>query len=132
MLHVKRKLLPRRRQSQPRISVEDIDPHLSSTCSIFTTASKQFRLHFSAMMLCDKCCAIFFRRFDQLSDREIVRIGRGSENHLYYFHHETLQALELAKDSCHLCRKMWDAFDREMRCNPRRTNDDFVWFSPAY
>ena len=65
-------------------------------------------------MTCAKCSSIVFTRFNELSDREIAWISNPEEDYLYYFHHETLEDLERSQESCHLCRKIWDAFELDI------------------
>jgi hypothetical protein len=79
-------------------------------------------------MLCAKCSVLHFRRFYELPSSEAARIKRPDEESLYSFHHETLADLEVSQDKCHLCRKISDAFEGEIRSK----RAEFPEFSPVY
>ena len=56
-------------------------------------------------MLCEKCDNIVFERLPNVADY--------LSEYVCYEHHNSQKALKASKDACHLCWKIWCAFEEK-------------------
>ena len=117
-------LVPRAAFLTPSTGVVAINPLLNRN-SIILSSLLRLSNHITTPMLCDRCRKLSFRRFDDLPPAEAIKIGELKRHvyGLYCLHSETLTDLEISQVNCSLCRKIWDALERQI-CDRNRPRDD--------
>jgi hypothetical protein len=76
-------------------------------------------------MSCEKCINIVFKPWDQQEstaayfDQDKAKLFFGSPSTLVYIHHKNMEDLRLSSEECHVCRKLYVAFQHRLYVKPR-------------